>query len=348
MLLSSQMPFYGRKRSQIVDQILQGRYEFRGRRWKKISPQAKAFIQSLLVVDPSERLTAEEAYGQSWLNRRYAATVRNATSAEILSAQQSLVKFSTYSKLKKVALMVIAHKSTSAEIGILRKIFQQYDTGKDGSLNFAEFKAAFKAAGLSDKDCWTVFDACDLEGTGKIRYTEFLAATIEARGAISEERLAEAFDRLDSDDSGYISASNLRQILGEDFPQEEIEAIIREADISKDGQISYSEFLALWQEQNEAKQDEALILLQGKEVDSGSEGTPDTLDVISRANFIERKQSAERRRSMSFVGEDKHVLFQGNVTTIPPVIFDNQVVVSERFGDTVEHLDEPKRISAAV
>ena len=32
----------------------------------------------------------------------------------------------------------------------------------------------------------------DLDGSGRIRYTEFLAATIEAQGAISEERLAEA------------------------------------------------------------------------------------------------------------------------------------------------------------
>ena len=44
----------------------------------------------------------------------------------------------------------------------------------------------------------------DLDGSGRIRYTEFLAATIEAQGVISEERLAEAFDRLDSDDSGAI------------------------------------------------------------------------------------------------------------------------------------------------
>jgi hypothetical protein len=34
-------------------------------------------------------------------------------------------------------------------------------------------------------------------------YTEFLAATIEACGQIEEDRLAEAFDRLDSDDTGY-------------------------------------------------------------------------------------------------------------------------------------------------
>ena len=34
-------------------------------------------------------------------------------------------------------------------------------------------------------------------------YTEFLAATIEACGRIEDDRLAEAFDRLDSDDTGY-------------------------------------------------------------------------------------------------------------------------------------------------
>ena len=35
-----------------------------------------------------------------------------------------------------------------------------------------------------------------------ITYTEFLAATLEAHGNIEEERVAAAFDRLDSDDSG--------------------------------------------------------------------------------------------------------------------------------------------------
>ena len=45
----------------------------------------------------------------------------------------------------------------------------------------------------------------DIDGTGSINYTEFLASTIEVHGPINEERLAEAFDHLDSDDSGYIS-----------------------------------------------------------------------------------------------------------------------------------------------
>jgi hypothetical protein len=100
-----------------------------------------------------------------------------------------------------------------------------------------------------------------LDGTGRIRYTEFLAATIEAQGAISEERLAECFDRLDSDDSGYISAENLAELLGEDFPREEIDEIIREADLTKDNRVSYSEFLALWEQKHEEERAQALQML---------------------------------------------------------------------------------------
>jgi EF-hand domain pair len=101
-----------------------------------------------------------------------------------------------------------------------------------------------------------------LDGSGRIRYTEFLAATIEAQGAISEQRLAEAFDRLDSDDSGYISADNLAEILGDDFPREEIDEIFREVGVSKDNQISYAEFLALWEQKHEVDRFEKLQLLQ--------------------------------------------------------------------------------------
>ena len=74
MLMSSQMLFYGRKRHEIVEQIMAGQYNFNGRGWKLVSKQGKAFIEDLLVVDPDERSTAEEALSASWLNRRHGAT----------------------------------------------------------------------------------------------------------------------------------------------------------------------------------------------------------------------------------------------------------------------------------
>jgi hypothetical protein len=113
----------------------------------------------------------------------------------------------------------------------------------------------------------------NINTSGVLHYTEFLAATIEAHGAISEEALSEAFDRIDSDDSGYISTQNLREILGEFVSCEYIEHIILEAesdlDYSEDMKrqmerkpakhhfISYEEFMALWDHQKADKRAEA-------------------------------------------------------------------------------------------
>ena len=46
-----------------------------------------------------------------------------------------------------------------------------------------------------------------MNGSGKISWTEFLAATIETKGHISQEEFESAFDHLDLDKSGYISTS---------------------------------------------------------------------------------------------------------------------------------------------
>ena len=68
-----------------------------------------------------------------------------------------------------------------------------------------------------------------------IEYTEFLAAALETQGRIEEERIAEAFDRLDCDHSGYISKANLRDFLGTKAESSQIDAIISEGDENNDG-----------------------------------------------------------------------------------------------------------------
>lgn len=72
--------------------------------------------------------------------------------------------------------------------------------------------------------------------------------------------MAEAFDRLDCDDSGYITAENLIEILGEDVPRDDIDAIIDEADLTKNGCVSYSEFMALWENEHELGLEDVKIL----------------------------------------------------------------------------------------
>lgn len=123
-----------------------------------------------------------------------------------------------------------------------------------------------------------------------MRYTEFIAATIEAHGDISEARLAEAFDRLDSDDSGCITAENLIEILGKSVPREEIDEIIAEADTANDMRISYSEFLALWQNKHEVESGGKLKVL-GSELSnlSAESGASKTEASEAHSSFLKEK-----------------------------------------------------------
>jgi len=193
--------------------------------------------------------------------------------------------------------MVVAHRSTCDEIGTLRKLFQKYSSGDNGCISYEEFRNAWKESGLPPEDTKAIFDACDLDGSGRIRYTEFIAATIEAQGDISEERLAEAFDRFDTDDSGNICVDDLAEILGKDFPRHEIQDIIGDAvnvdsmnqnnaaansgggggdgtntsngSSSNDNggsHISYSAFLALWERNNKKKVRENKKRMLGSQV----------------------------------------------------------------------------------
>ena len=136
-----------------------------------------------------------------------------------------------------------------------------------------------------------------MDGTGRIRYTEFIAATIEAHGLISEERLAEAFDRLDGDDSGFISAENLTEILGDDISQEEIDEIIAEADLTKDNKVSYVEFLALWDKRHTSitllddqgiSLDKDVIQLEGDDDDEKTDDVKESA-ALARKSFLQQK-----------------------------------------------------------
>ena len=52
----------------------------------------------------------------------------------------------------------------------------------------------------------------------------------------------------DADGNGYINAVELRQVmmnLGEKLTEEEVEVMIKEADINGDGLVNYEEFISM-------------------------------------------------------------------------------------------------------
>jgi hypothetical protein len=58
-----------------------------------------------------------------------------------------------------------------------------------------------------------VFQGVEQDQTGKIRYTEFLAATAAVRTVLEERQLKQLFAKLDADSTGFTSVENISSIL---------------------------------------------------------------------------------------------------------------------------------------
>jgi calmodulin len=85
-----------------------------------------------------------------------------------------------------------------------------------------------------------------------MRWNLPLRRRIAAHG---NEKLIESFKVFDEDGNGVISAAELRHVmtnLGEELTDEEVDEMIRGADVDGDGQINYEEFVKMMMEKEAA------------------------------------------------------------------------------------------------
>jgi len=264
MLLSGEMPFSGKNEEQVIRKLTSGSYTMKESLWHNVSSEAKDFVSKLIVVKPAGRLTAEQALGHAWVKQEWDKYQRLQSQSSDRKLGESIVsslqQYGRYGKLRKAALMVIAHRAKPEQISQLRQAFHEFDSGHEGVITLEEMKIALGKYAISEAEVQEIFEGLDVDRTNQISYTEFLAATVEAMGLSREEQLAEAFDRLDSDDSGFISRENLKEILGSAYDANEVERMIAEGDFKQNGQVDYDEFLLLMSQQHEREVDEMAAL----------------------------------------------------------------------------------------
>ena len=71
ILLSGRLPFIGLNQRELFRNIVMGKYEFDDDQWEDVSPDGKAFVSRLLIVDPAKRMTAESASKHLWMQLDY-------------------------------------------------------------------------------------------------------------------------------------------------------------------------------------------------------------------------------------------------------------------------------------
>lgn len=247
LLLSGDRPFRGKTPQEMTLNIRTQDVVFDSKIWKLRSPECKDFITSLLEKDPELRPDAKTAMRHPWIQAHEGHLQSCATQETLESVRDSLVRYSEKTgDFKRLALNVMAKRLSADEMKSVRDAFSYIDRGNHGYITMDELKQVLRVgnggAEFTDEEVESVFVKLDINGNGIVTWTEFIAGTLEGQNGMEEHRLADAFDVLDKDDTGYISEENLRSILGKHYNQEYVMELMAEVDINRDHRISFAEF----------------------------------------------------------------------------------------------------------
>ena len=131
----------------------------------------------------------------------------------------------------------------------LKEAFSLFDTNHNGSIDYRELKAAFRALGFQVKksEIRQMFIDMDKDlSAATVSYEEFIEmVTPRMLNRDSRDEIMKVFALFDDDNTGSISFKNLKRVameLGENLTDEELQEMIDEADRDGDGVINEEEF----------------------------------------------------------------------------------------------------------
>lgn len=92
-----------------------------------------------------------------------------------------------------------------------------------------------------------IFDRIDVQKTGEIEYTEFLAAAADDSVVLTRENLFATFNAFDKSKTGTITVDDLKKLFNQGRNQKvvstrEVKRLIAKVDPNGDGEISFEEF----------------------------------------------------------------------------------------------------------
>ncbi|KAK7285125.1 hypothetical protein RJT34_19885 [Clitoria ternatea] len=125
------------------------------------------------------------------------------------------------------------------------------DKDGDGCITFEELGTAMKSLNENPtlEELQMMMNEADTDGNGTIEFVEFLNLMArKMKETDAEEELKDAFRLFDKDQDGYISPSELRSAMrtvGEKVTDEEVELMVKEADLDGDGLVDYQEFVRI-------------------------------------------------------------------------------------------------------
>lgn len=199
-------------------------------------------------------MSAQEALAHRWLRGAHEPP----REGPLLSreALRSMQRYSQTSRMCRALLQLLAQEVTSEETEELRRTFLALDKDHGGTITLSELKSAIRSSGSTPCAALTpaaslrrapsrtiaeLFETLDANNDQQIYYSDFVAATLDARSRAREETLRSCFRRLDTRQQGRVSAEDLKAAIGETFEGADVDEIMLEV-APRSGSVTFEEF----------------------------------------------------------------------------------------------------------
>lgn len=143
----------------------------------------------------------------------------------------------------------MAELFTEEQLTEFKDTFSLFDRDGDGTISTKELGTVMRALGQNptEFELQDMINEVDADGNGTLDFTEFVGLMARKTKELdTEDEFIEAFRVFDRDGNGFVSAAELRDVLtsmGEKMTDEEVDEMIKEANLDGDGNLSYEQFV---------------------------------------------------------------------------------------------------------
>ncbi len=196
------MPFDGDNQDVVFNKIKAGKFNIN----VDLSEECKDLLKKMIMVDVNKRINIEDAINHQWItiNKKQNHQDSKKLNPEVI---QNLKKFRGSSTLKKAAVNILVKHLDHNQLQSLKEEFEKIDTDFSGFIELKELETIMKSSGqhLSHSEINQIIQQIDYADNQKINYSEFLAATINVKTYLTNERALAIFHGFDINDTGFIT-----------------------------------------------------------------------------------------------------------------------------------------------
>lgn len=205
------------------------------------SSLASDLCKHLLTYREFHRPTAQQALQHAWLASRCEGAV---ISAQTLA---SLVAFRRKDALQKTVCLQVATQLSSRQTKGLDEVFTRLadQAGQPGVVPCEALAGALVDLGLGEGTAHEVVKGLDLDQSGTVDYSEFLAGCVCEQQSVLAPLLQQSFQSFDVGKTGWLNKEDLRTLLASGpWLPEDADALLRRLDTDGDGRVCFAEFRA--------------------------------------------------------------------------------------------------------